>query len=303
MAKSPSFQFYPGDWFREPGLKRVGLNVRGAWAELLMIMWDETPQGRIQTHIGGYAQTWRIDLKEACFIIDELEKNNIADVEYYDSECQKIVQKCADAYIGLSPGCPDVSPNCPVYVTITNRRMYNQWKAKEYERLKKKEQRKKSKRPGDVPQKSRSLSSSSTSASVIKGVTSVTPFVETDVPTEGGSKPPLCPHQKIIDLYHEILPEHPNIVEWDDTARSWLRSRWRSKPKYQSLDFWKSYFEFIRKSKFLLEGKDTWMPDLRWFVRPQNFAKVLNGNYHNQQTFNAAMRWLNERESKRTGDR
>lgn len=109
-----------------------------------------------------------------------------------------------------------------------------------------------------------------------------------------GDKQPPCPQKKIIDLYHQILPEMTKIIEWDNAASSWLRARWRSKPDYQTLDFWKSYFEYTRQSKFLMEGKDSWSPDLRWLVRSQNFAKVVNGNYHNNKTLNAVMGWLNE---------
>jgi len=109
----------------------------------------------------------------------------------------------------------------------------------------------------------------------------------------GGPKQPNCPQQKIIDLYHEALPELPNIVEWDDAATTWLRARWRSKPEYQTLEFWKLYFEYVRRSKFLMKGSDNgWIPDLRWLVKSANFTKVMNGNYHNDKTFNAAMGWV-----------
>ncbi len=168
MGKAPAFQFYPGDWFREPGLKRVDLRVRGAWAEMLMIMWDENPQGHMETHIKGYAQTLRIEIPEACFIIAELESNKIANVEFMDEDCQKLIHEYSDHFQGLSPECPDLSQFCHVYVSITNRRMYRDWKAKEYERLKKQRQREKDASPPGVPKKSPPPSSSSSSSSLKK---------------------------------------------------------------------------------------------------------------------------------------
>lgn len=36
-----------------------------------------------------------------------------------------------------------------------------------------------------------------------------------------------CPHQKIINLYHEILPANPKVKVWNDTRKGYLRSRWR----------------------------------------------------------------------------
>lgn len=111
-----------------------------------------------------------------------------------------------------------------------------------------------------------------------------------------GSRPPTCPHQKIIDQYHKTLPELPRIIEWDETAKQWLRARWRSKPERSCLEFWETFFNYIRKSRFLLNGKDQWIPDLRWIVKSSNFTKIINGNYHNNQTFNAAARWLNAKQ-------
>lgn len=167
MGKAPAFQFYPGDWFREPGLKRVDLSVRGAWAELLMIMWDENPQGRIDTHLEGYGKMLRIDPLEAGYIICELDENKIADVKYFDENCKKFIQDCRNFKKGLSRKCPDVSQNSPAFVTVTNRRMYNAWKVREYERLRKQDQRERKakkkvsrKSPGKVPLYSSSSSSS-----------------------------------------------------------------------------------------------------------------------------------------------
>ncbi len=106
--------------------------------------------------------------------------------------------------------------------------------------------------------------------------------VEKDIlPLTGKSRQPDCRHQEVIALYHEILPEFPQIIEWDDTARKWLRARWRSAPERQDLNFWKEFFQYVRESPFLMgDSERGWMADLRWLVRSQNFTKVINGNYH-----------------------
>lgn len=182
--KAPAFQFYPGDWFREPGLKLVDLNVRGAWAELLMVMWDQNPRGVIETHIDGLAKLWRISHQETCFIVDELNKNKIADVKYFDEDCQKCIEGTSGTFQGISddvPVCPrnvpKMSPFKFIFVTIINRRMLNEWKVKEYERLRKQKQRvkktvpeKSKKCPGDVPPSRARLSSSSSSSSKKKKI-------------------------------------------------------------------------------------------------------------------------------------
>lgn len=175
MGKAPAFQFYPGDWFREPGLKVVDLAVRGAWAELLMIMWDTKPQGYIKSSIYGFAKLWRIDPKEACFIIDELNINGIADVEFCDADTLNFVKKTSACFQGLTengptfpPDVPPMSPLRNAIISITCRRTYKAWKIKEKERFKKQRQREKKEeekevKSGGVPEKSPLPSSSSTS--------------------------------------------------------------------------------------------------------------------------------------------
>lgn len=164
MAHNPAFQFYPGDWFREPGLQRVDLDVRGAWAELLMMMHHETPRGVSTGSISGLARQLRITIPRACFIVEQLASNHIAEVEYFDDESKRFIEDQADEYSGhvpeMSPECPEVSRECPYFVTLKNRRMVNEEKDREYERLKKQKQRSPDKVPGHVPKMSPPLSPS-----------------------------------------------------------------------------------------------------------------------------------------------
>lgn len=92
--------------------------------------------------------------------------------------------------------------------------------------------------------------------------------------------PPLCPHVDIIETYHNVLPELARVVVWDETAKKWLRTRWREDPERQTLSWWGNYFRYVRESKFLMGHKKNWQADLRWLIRSQNFAKVANGVYH-----------------------
>ncbi len=95
---------------------------------------------------------------------------------------------------------------------------------------------------------------------------------------------PPCPQQKIIDLYHEILPSLTQIRVWDETSKKQLRSRWREGPERQCLEFWEALFEYISKSKFLMGYVKDWSADLSWIVKPSNFAKIINGRYHKESS-------------------
>ena len=89
-----------------------------------------------------------------------------------------------------------------------------------------------------------------------------------------------CPQQKIVDLYHEVLPELPPIKEWNEPRQKLLRKRWKDDTKRQTLDWWKNFFEYIRGSPFLMGDKTDFQANLEWLIRPKNFAKIIEGNYH-----------------------
>lgn len=92
-----------------------------------------------------------------------------------------------------------------------------------------------------------------------------------------GAKP--CPQQEIVALYHEVLPELPGVREWTDTNAEALRARWKSAEKRQSLDWWRNFFGYVRKSPFLMGERSNFQASLGWLVKANNFAKVVNGNY------------------------
>lgn len=109
--------------------------------------------------------------------------------------------------------------------------------------------------------------------------------------SQSTSKSPLhCPHEEIIKLYHETLPMCPPIRIWNKTRRSYLKQRWLDDPKHQDLDWWKKYFEYVKKSNFLTgkidgrDGKPTFVVDLEWLVRASSFAKIIEGKYHRDRS-------------------
>lgn len=103
-----------------------------------------------------------------------------------------------------------------------------------------------------------------------------------------------CPHQEIILIYHDMLPELNQIKIWDDTAKKYLKTRWREDPERQFLSWWKAFFIYVKESPFLMGHNDRgWQADLRWLVKPTNFAKVMNGNFHqNKRPFAGAMDFI-----------
>ncbi|MCS4235062.1 hypothetical protein [Stenotrophomonas sp. BIGb0135] len=102
------------------------------------------------------------------------------------------------------------------------------------------------------------------------------------VPRKNGQPP--CPHLKIIDLYHEILPELTEVRVWEGDRERKLAARWKSDAERQSLDWWRAFFGSVREMPFLMgerTGRDgrAFTCTLEWLVSPKNFAKVIEGNY------------------------
>lgn len=96
------------------------------------------------------------------------------------------------------------------------------------------------------------------------------------------SATPACPHQEIIDAYHELCPTMDRIKSWTDLRKKFLQTRWRESPKHQSIDFWRKFFNYANQSPFLRGDETNFRADLEWLIRPTNFVKVIEGKYHNR---------------------
>lgn len=95
------------------------------------------------------------------------------------------------------------------------------------------------------------------------------------------NKTPLCPHQKIVDLYHEIFPEKPEVRVLNEKRKKHLRARWREDPKRQRLEWWRKYFEHIRTVQFLMDGGKTDWPgaDFDFMINATKIVKIIEGSY------------------------
>lgn len=114
------------------------------------------------------------------------------------------------------------------------------------------------------------------------------PSVPANDAPKGDGIPP-CPHADIVALYHSMLPAHPRIKVWDSSRAANLRQRWREDAKRQSLDYWQRFFGHVAASTFLTGRVSSgerrpFVASLDWLVKPQNFAKVIEGRYHEART-------------------
>lgn len=100
------------------------------------------------------------------------------------------------------------------------------------------------------------------------------------------SKADDCPHGEILALWTDVLPEATQPRIWTETRKKSLRSRWREDETRQELDWWRSFFGYIKQSDFLMgrvsggSGKP-FSIDLEWVCKESNFVKIIEGKYHN----------------------
>lgn len=91
-----------------------------------------------------------------------------------------------------------------------------------------------------------------------------------------------CPHQEIINNYHEILPELPAVRIWTDKRKKLLAARWKEDKDRQNIEWWRKFFRFVRTSDFLMGRSSSFQANLEWLVNASNFVKVIEGNYDNR---------------------
>ena len=93
-----------------------------------------------------------------------------------------------------------------------------------------------------------------------------------------------CPHQDIIEIYHEILPQCPKIRDWTPARQTHLRARWNEDKSRQSMEYWRRFFKFVADCDFLVgkSGEKPFFADLEWMVKSANFTKIRESKYVNR---------------------
>jgi len=94
-----------------------------------------------------------------------------------------------------------------------------------------------------------------------------------------------CPIGKIVDLYHEALPNAPRVVRVTPARAAQIRARWQQGNR--DLGEWRGFFEYVAQSPFLTGQSQPrpgsarpFVADLEWLVKEANWVKVIEGRYH-----------------------
>lgn len=105
---------------------------------------------------------------------------------------------------------------------------------------------------------------------------------------------PDCPYESLLDSYHEHCPTMPRMRVMTNMRQKHTRARWvavASTDKLDAnatLDWFVWFFKRASASPFLsgrvTRGKDArvWKADFEWLMTAGNFAKVIEGRYHEE---------------------
>jgi len=101
---------------------------------------------------------------------------------------------------------------------------------------------------------------------------------------------PACPFDALLNAYHANCPSMPKVRVQTNMRMKHARARWMQvciKEKWsasEALDWFAWFFAHAEKSDFLAgrksNGGRVWKADFGWLMNSENFAKVIEGNYH-----------------------
>lgn len=121
----------------------------------------------------------------------------------------------------------------------------------------------------------------------------------TSSPSQAKDDPLQCPVEKIIEAYHELMPDNPRCKVLNQARRSAIKARWLEASRLTCKPFgyatregglaaWRSFFETCAESPFLTGkakpslGKPPFFADVDFLFSPSGFARCLENKYHRE---------------------
>lgn len=113
--------------------------------------------------------------------------------------------------------------------------------------------------------------------------------------------PMACPVEKLVGLYHELMPRNPRCKVLNQTRRKAIQARWKEAAYLDTFPFkggydsqakglacWREFFAVCADSDFLTgrsqptPGRPVFLADLDFLMSPSAFAKTLENKYHRE---------------------
>jgi hypothetical protein len=257
VGKRPSFQFYPGDWMRDPGVRGVSFAAKGLWIDLLCLMFEGDSKG-------------------------------------YLSVAGKPVSMDG---LSRMTGCPEVEltsllgelRDWNVFSTAKDGTIYSRRMVKDEEERKQTRRRvnrhRKSNGAGneDVMEKKRSSNGNCNGDVTV----TVTQMYEGEEEDEDPSKPEdnkpnkvakKITAQEFADIWNSF-DDFSSCLAVKKTRLASFRARMKDKHWREN---WREALVRIAKSDFCCGRVNGWKADVDWFLRPDTVTRILEGKYDNK---------------------
>ena len=110
-----------------------------------------------------------------------------------------------------------------------------------------------------------------------------------------------CPVEKLVGLYHELMPRNPRCRVLNQVRRKAIAARWKEAADLDTFPFkggydtqakglasWREFFAICSDSDFLTgktqpsQGRPPFLADLDFLMSPSAFAKTLENKYHRE---------------------
>lgn len=104
MAKWPAFQFYTGDWLKDPNLGQCRPATRGIWMDLLCLMHENNKSGMITGTPKSLARICRATETEIRDALTDLHGTDTADIQWADGEIVTVMNRRMRAEDALRRG-------------------------------------------------------------------------------------------------------------------------------------------------------------------------------------------------------
>lgn len=296
-TKRPASQYYWGDWFKDVALQTCSLPARGLWHEMNCLMHQGEPYGHLTMPNGKpmqpaqLANLCKVSPGVCTKLIQELEDNGV------------LSRADSGAIFSRRMVRDELAREARAEVGRANGILGKEFGAQGASHGAKGGRPKSANNPGETPppvagdkppqNPHPSSASSSASASAPSGL-----FQEPDGSLPPALPPP-CPAGQLLDVFAKLLPElpQPRRELWDGSVGAdALRQRWkwlltatrRDKSRYattteEGIEWFRLFFQNVSESNLLMGRAGKWRADMAWLMKKENFAKVVQGNYVNQE--------------------
>jgi len=92
MGKLPSFQFYPGDWLKDPQLRMTSMSSKGIWIDLICAMFEAKERGALAGTADQFCKLLGCSREEFDLFLSEARSLNFANVHEMSADCPQAIR-------------------------------------------------------------------------------------------------------------------------------------------------------------------------------------------------------------------